>query len=196
MTKIDNMLVLAVKSHYGQYRKGSPLMNGTQMPYIIHPMAVFDLVMRWGISDEDVLATCLGHDLLEDTDVARETIVTAAGQTVLDWIEQLSFFSPVSDPIVYAKQKADYIAEFATATKPIEVLVVKFADRIKNTMDFMDANLTYARKYWDKASPIFSAVNTRSQEIEDRFGKIVLNNILRAQLEMNSAIRREYYYYA
>ena len=53
------------QKHEGQFRKGRPV------PYYVHPLTAACHAMNMGIIDDDVLAACLLHDVLEDTD-ARE----------------------------------------------------------------------------------------------------------------------------
>jgi (p)ppGpp synthase/HD superfamily hydrolase len=62
MTQVNKALVLATKAHGDQRRKY------TGESYIVHPIEVVSILMDYGITDDDVLAAALLHDVLEDTE--------------------------------------------------------------------------------------------------------------------------------
>lgn len=196
MNKIDSMILLATKGHLNQYRKGLPG-KPTKIPYLNHSMAVLNLAQRWGINDEEMLATCVGHDLYEDTQITPEEVTTTAGSQVAIWIKQLSFITEETDPIVRAQLKADYMGTFLT--KPIEVVIIKFADRIANTLDFLNTDRYYARKYWGKALALRNIITELMPKIEKRFpedGIVIGENILNAKDDVDNALERGWAHYA
>ena len=73
---IERAAHLATETHKGQIRKGSP---GT--PYINHPARVALRLAQLGHRPEIIAAGFL-HDVLEDTDTRRETIIETAGEEV------------------------------------------------------------------------------------------------------------------
>lgn len=78
---LNNMLVLCVNAHDGQYDKGG-------QPYILHPLKV----MHWlKTDDEELQCIALGHDLLEDTKVTMIDIYDATHSVrVVKGIEALT----------------------------------------------------------------------------------------------------------
>ena len=52
-------------------------------PYIIHPLAVAEIVVEIGLDTDAILAALL-HDCLEDTDASYDEIVRLFGQTVAE----------------------------------------------------------------------------------------------------------------
>lgn len=60
---------LMQKYHEGQKRKGK---DG--VPYIIHPLMMSCHAFALGIGDDEVIATCLLHDVVEDCDVIAEEL--------------------------------------------------------------------------------------------------------------------------
>lgn len=60
-------LVLAARAHRHQVRKGS------DVPYIVHPVHVSAILMRYGF-DEDLAIAALLHDVVEDQDVPASAI--------------------------------------------------------------------------------------------------------------------------
>lgn len=162
---VQQMATLAYERHKGQYRKWP---DGR--PYIVHPQAVYDMLYKkWGYTEEnDVVSLCVawGHDLLEDaeprTPENREAIgkeVVAAGgkwgEEVLTGIRALSLIIPkgLSDK-EYDDKKNDYMEGIAK-NAPLEVLAVKMADRLCNTLDFAQSDKGKARGYLGKGMCLF-----------------------------------------
>ena len=73
---IHKAIEFAVIAHQGQTRKG------TDIPYIVHPFEVAQLLTAAG-ADESVIVAGLLHDTLEDTTITTEDIFHAFGGEVL-----------------------------------------------------------------------------------------------------------------
>jgi len=58
---IQKAIIFATKKHEGQKRKG------TDIPYIVHPMEVMQILTAMDCSQNVIIAGIL-HDTLEDTD--------------------------------------------------------------------------------------------------------------------------------
>ena len=69
----------ADEKHKNQLRKSGE-------PYIIHPLAVAEIVAEIGL-DTDAIAAALLHDCLEDTDASFEEISRLFGETVANLVE-------------------------------------------------------------------------------------------------------------
>lgn len=147
MDIVRNMEELARKWHAGQFRKGPG-----NVPYIAHPETVIKRLRDWGYSvqeDAVTLAVAWGHDLLEDTKCPEAEILAAGGPEVLAGIKTLSFKLPKYPRLTdeeWNKKKDEYIHNVASTAAP-EILVVKMADRLCNTMDFANDGNDYCRKY-------------------------------------------------
>jgi GTP pyrophosphokinase len=79
MSKVDGGMEYAQKKHADQKRK-----DGS--PYIIHPLAVAEIVAEIGL-DTDAIIGALLHDCIEDTDASYEEIEKLFGQTVAELVE-------------------------------------------------------------------------------------------------------------
>lgn len=162
---LEEAIEFAVENHAGQYRKGS------ELPYIVHPMAVLSLLGYWEIKCPITCKAGIGHDLREDcADVTFDDIVRHFGENEALIIEELSFFPKPGVPEHI--QKKAYMSSFLE--KSIEAVVLKFADRCCNTMDYMGSQPDYARKYWMKASDLIDVITTRAEEIVGRYGLATL----------------------
>lgn len=81
----QNAAVFAARAHRGQTTPDST------DPYFSHPARVALLVSSvFGVSDPDVLATSLLHDVLEKTSVEAGEIEKRFGGQVREWVEWLS----------------------------------------------------------------------------------------------------------
>jgi (p)ppGpp synthase/HD superfamily hydrolase len=81
---LEKAFRLAARSHRNQTRKGSDL------PYVVHPCAVMLILQRAGITDDEILAAALLHDVVEDTDCTLEEIAAEFPANVVDWVRQTS----------------------------------------------------------------------------------------------------------
>ena len=120
----EKIIELAEKYHAGQFRDG-----GEGVPYIVHPAAVVKTLREWGEpEDSPAIAMAWGHDLLEDTSATEAEIREAAGGRVLAVIKLLT--RPAG------MEKSLYIRSVAEKGGR-EELLVKLADRICNSRDFV-----------------------------------------------------------
>ena len=78
MDRIDKAVAYASEKHKDQKRK-----DGS--PYIIHPLAVAQIVAEMGLDLEAVLAALL-HDCIEDTDASFDEIARLFGQTTAEMV--------------------------------------------------------------------------------------------------------------
>lgn len=137
-------LLFALNAHEGQTRKY------TGEPYIVHPIAVADLVSRV-TSDETTLAAAYLHDVIEDThgseDVAREALLDSFGDVVTRLVDELTD--------VYTKARYPKLNRAARKAKERERLAgtsfeaktIKLADVACNSYDIARQNSTFAPVY-------------------------------------------------
>ena len=79
MELIDQAVEYANVKHKFQKRK-----DGS--PYIIHPLAVAEIVSEMGLDMDAILGSLL-HDCIEDTDASHEEIERLFGATVAELVE-------------------------------------------------------------------------------------------------------------
>lgn len=106
----------AAQAHAGQTRKGSK-----QLPYIIHPIEVGQLLAKAGCPDTVIIAGLL-HDVVEDAQVRFSDIARDFGHDVADLVFQLTF-EPGLDKATKIKKAKD----LTTAAREI-----KTADLVSN----------------------------------------------------------------
>ena len=164
MNVVEKMQALADEWHYGVERKGKG-----HVPYIEHPRAVVAQLKAWGMTEGAnpvPLAVAWGHDLVEDTRVPAIAILNAAGEhgrEVFDGILYMTF-SRKEYPAASDHDEADWFyMERLAREAPPEILMVKLADRVCNTRDFMrnppKDEPTKPARYLHEADPILAAVS-------------------------------------
>jgi GTP pyrophosphokinase len=177
--KVQAAFDLMNMHHKGQFRKNKQ--DGTALPYMFHPIAVMQLIWSWGIGTHLVLAAALCHDLLEDTKCTVEILRTFLGAIITGWIQDLSFI-PKADTKDVKKLKEAYMLTFQK--KPIEVVVIKMADRFCNVRDFLQNDPQYAMIYFKKAESLFDTFDARRVEVIERFGPKVYAKIRKTYVDV------------
>lgn len=121
---LDRAQAFCVAAHRGQRRA-----NGAA--YHTHPFAVAALLVEHGMTDAEVLAAAYLHDVLEDTDTPRETIVREFGPRVASLVVEMTI-----DAASRRSFKAKQDALLAKArTMSADAKWIKLADRLHNLAD-------------------------------------------------------------
>ena len=137
-------LNLAKKAHNGQFRK-----DGVT-PYIKHPIAVVKMLRSWGIKNPQVICVAYLHDVLEDTDVTEDVLEERFSYMVSSSVAMLTKGKNES--------KAEYLKRLVERDYDV-ALVVKCADRLCNTLDFITlGRIEKAKEYLGEAQCVFDAV--------------------------------------
>lgn len=118
-TLVEKAIVLAVRAHEGQMRKGAPT------PYIVHPLRVAILLARYGLSDE-VVAAGIVHDVVEDTSISPQDIQHELGDVVATLIAPVTH----DDSLPWEEKKKAYIESVRVASD--ESKAIATADKIAN----------------------------------------------------------------
>lgn len=176
-TQLQATIEFAAKKHAGQYRKY------TNLPYIVHPMAVLSLLADWEVESFDLWLAALCHDLYEDTDTTEKELKSLIGKKAASIVEELTFRPDDTLSATVNQQKTVYLK--GIFTKSIGAVVVKAADRCSNTLDMINTVAPQqASAYWRYGAPIFEAVLSRKKEIETAFGSSVFPRLWYARKEI------------
>jgi len=107
-------------------------------PYLVHPLAVADLLADMRLDDVSV-STGLLHDVVEDTLVNLETIRDYFGEEITQLVDGLTKIATISD-LTKEKQQAENVRKMVLAmTTDVRVVLIKLTDRLHNmrTMEFL-----------------------------------------------------------
>ena len=156
---------VAAKMHAGQLRKSGE-------PYIIHPMAVAEILAQLGMDDDSIAAGLL-HDVVEDTDYSKETISDAFGEDIALMVDGVTKLKNLKFESKEEKQAENLRKMFLAMAKDIRVLIIKLADRLHNlrTINYMthDKIIEKCRETIDIYAPLAArlGIYTMKMEMED-----------------------------
>ena len=121
---IDRAVEYANAKHEFQKRK-----DGS--PYIIHPLAVAEIVAETGL-DMDAILGALLHDCIEDTDASHEEIEKLFGATVAELVEGVTKLTRTDFTTSEQAQMESLRKMFMAMSKDIRVVLIKISDRLHN----------------------------------------------------------------
>ena len=121
---IEKAIAYANDKHQHQKRK-----DGS--PYIIHPLAVAEIVAEMGL-DIDAILGALLHDCIEDTDASHEDIEHLFGKTVAELVEGVTKLTKANFSTTEQAQMENLRKMFMAMSKDIRVVLIKIADRLHN----------------------------------------------------------------
>ncbi len=121
---VDKAYQFADNKHKKQLRKSGE-------PYIIHPLAVAEIVVEIGLDTDAILAALL-HDCLEDTDASYDEIVKLFGKTVAELVEGVTKLTRVNYSTSEEQQMENLRKMFMAMSKDIRVILIKISDRLHN----------------------------------------------------------------
>ncbi len=150
MTLIDKAVEYANAKHKYQKRK-----DGS--PYIIHPLAVAQVVAEIGL-DMDAILGALLHDCIEDTDASHEEIEKLFGPTVAELVEGVTKLTRADFSSSEEAQMENLRKMFMAMSKDIRVVLIKIADRLHNmrTMQYQtpEKQIKKCRETMDIYAPL------------------------------------------
>ena len=144
-----NVLEFADKAHKGQTRKY------TGDDYIVHPMAVADMVERHG-GDEVQVCAALLHDVVEDTDVTNIEICELFGVEIARLVHWLTDTSQPSDGNRRIRKGID---AKRLAKAPAEAQMVKLADMIDNADTIFRFDAGFATQFTKEMSHLVEVMS-------------------------------------
>ncbi len=129
--EIDKAFALAEDVHSAQLRYSG-------QPYIIHPIAVANVLVDFGMDAQSIEAALL-HDTVEDTDVTLPQLQAEFGDEVAALVDGVTKLGKV--PLATKEEfQAENLRKMLLAMyQDIRVIIIKLADRLHNmrTLDFM-----------------------------------------------------------
>ncbi len=122
----------AVDAHKEQRRKSGE-------PYILHPIAVAQIVAdQIGLGATSIAAALL-HDVVEDTSLTLEDIELMFGKSVAKIVDGLTKISKLSKDKRVSVQAENFKKMLLTMNDDVRVILIKIGDRLHNmmTLEFM-----------------------------------------------------------
>ena len=121
----------ADKCHEGQKRKSGE-------PYIIHPLAVAQIVAEELKLDSESIEAALLHDVIEDTPATHEDVAKLFSPTIADLVEGVSKLTRIQYATKEDEQMENLRKMLTAMSKDIRVILIKISDRLHNmrTMEY------------------------------------------------------------
>jgi len=138
-------------------------------PYIVHPMAVAELVKSIPHTEEMVAAALL-HDTVEDTHVELADIARSFGPKVSQLVDELTDVSRPHHGNRTIRKELDR-QHLATASK--EAKTVKLADLIDNSRDIIKHDPGFARKYMKEMKALLEVLREGDANLYSKAVEIV-----------------------
>lgn len=138
MSNLVKALDFATKAHNGQCRKY------TGEPYIIHPVIVAQLVIKYFPADLDMAIAALLHDVVEDTPVTIEEIEKEFGGNVAELVSDLTDISNPEDGNRAARKAID---REHTLNGSYKAKNIKLCDLIDNCKSIIKHDKGFAKVY-------------------------------------------------
>jgi len=135
--KIHDAIIFATLKHRNQKRKG------TDIPYIVHPMEVMQILSSENLPQEIIIAGIL-HDTLEDTDARPEEIESLFGKEVLDIV-----LTESEDKSKSWRERKGHTIE-ALKNDSLATRLVCCADKLSNIKSMYADYKAIGEKLWER----------------------------------------------
>ncbi|MCI9644693.1 MAG: bifunctional (p)ppGpp synthetase/guanosine-3',5'-bis(diphosphate) 3'-pyrophosphohydrolase [Oscillibacter sp.] len=128
---IRSAFAYADRCHEGQKRKSGE-------PYIIHPLAVAQIVAEELKLDSESIEAALLHDVIEDTPATHEDVARMFSPTIANLVEGVSKLTRIQYATKEDEQMENLRKMLMAMSKDIRVILIKVSDRLHNmrTMEY------------------------------------------------------------
>ncbi|HRS31072.1 MAG TPA: RelA/SpoT family protein, partial [Bacilli bacterium] len=141
---------IAMEKHQGQMRRSGE-------PYVQHPLEVAYLLATLH-TGPSTIAAGLVHDVLEDTDMAKEEMAERLGKDVADIVDGVTKISKLKYMTMERALASDHQKILLAMAKDIRVVLVKLVDRLHNmrTLEYLaqDKRQKIAKETLDLYAPL------------------------------------------
>lgn len=162
-----------VKSIYSAYLFSANAHEGqtrlTGEPYIFHPIAVAKVLAEMHMDTKTITAAIL-HDVIEDTETAKEQIRLKFGDVVAELVDGVSKLTHLEFDSKLEAQAENFRKMMLAMVKDVRVVIIKLADRLHNmrTIDVMTPKKRkrIARETLDVYAPIALRLGMHDLRVE------------------------------
>lgn len=142
ISKLYDALNFALK-HHGEVLQ---VRKATNIPYIIHPVGVMQILLKF-TDDAEIIQAGILHDIIEDTKGSAEDIEKAFGPRVKNLV--LAASEPDHDALEWEDRKRHTI-RYVASEAPMDALYVISADKLHNFSTIVEDFNTIGEKVWQK----------------------------------------------
>ena len=160
--KIRRAYQFGAQAHKGQHRKSGE-------PFIYHPLEVARILTEMHMDCETLTAAIL-HDVIEDTETAKDEIKREFGKEIAELVDGVSKLTQVEFSSHEEAQAQNFRKMLMAMSNDIRVILVKLADRLHNmrTLGALrpDKRRRIARETLEIYSPIAHRLGINSIRLE------------------------------
>jgi len=163
--KIEDAVNFSFQKHTGQKRKSGE-------PYIIHPLAVAEILIQLDM-DGDTICAGLLHDTLEDTTAKYEELKQRFGLAVADLVDGVTKIEVLKTDNKSVQEAETIRKMFFAMSKDARVIIIKLADKLHNmrTVHFLTSERAkeFATETLDIYAPLADrlGISWVKDELED-----------------------------
>ncbi|MDH3949389.1 MAG: HD domain-containing protein, partial [Gammaproteobacteria bacterium] len=162
IAEVYQAYLFGAEAHDGQRR-----MSGE--PYIYHPLNVAKILAEMNMDHKSIVAAIL-HDVIEDTETAKDQIVSRFGDEIAELVDGVSKLTHIEFESKAEAQAENFRKMMLAMVRDIRVILVKLADRLHNmrTLGVMrpDKRRRIARETLEIYAPIANRLGMNSLRIE------------------------------
>jgi guanosine-3',5'-bis(diphosphate) 3'-pyrophosphohydrolase len=153
------------RAHEGQTRK-------TGEPYILHPVAVAQILANMRMDHESIAAAIL-HDTIEDTPLTKQEITRQFGEDIAELVDGVTKLDKMKFRTRVEADAESFRKLMLAMSRDLRVIFIKLSDRLHNvrTLESMTAQSRrrIARETLDIYAPIADrlGMNSMKHELED-----------------------------
>ncbi len=165
VAEVYRAYLFGAEAHEGQNR-----LSGE--PYIYHPVAVARILAGMRMDHQCLMAAIL-HDVIEDTETAKEQLAREFGPQIAELVDGVSKLTQIKFRSRAEAQAENFRKMMLAMAKDIRVIMIKLADRLHNmrTLGVMGPNKArrIARETLDIYAPIANrlGINSMRHELEE-----------------------------
>lgn len=155
----------AEQAHESQRRRSGE-------PYVIHPLAVADILSNMRMDHESLIAAML-HDVIEDTGVEKSALAQQFGNNVAELVDGVSKLTQMEFRSKAEAQAENFQKMTMAMANDIRVILVKLADRLHNMRTIGALKPEKRRRIAKETLEIYSPIanrlgmNSIRMELED-----------------------------
>ncbi|MDF2934849.1 MAG: pyrophosphokinae [Paenibacillaceae bacterium] len=153
LKRIREAYEFAEHAHSGQLRKSGE-------PYILHPLAVADILIGMNMDTTSIIAALL-HDVVEDTTVSLDVVEQQFGHTCAMLVDGLTKLERIKFKTKEEQQNENYRKMFVAMAQDIRVILIKLADRLHNMRTLKFQSEESQRRIADETLEIFCPIAHR-----------------------------------
>ncbi|MCX7942894.1 MAG: bifunctional (p)ppGpp synthetase/guanosine-3',5'-bis(diphosphate) 3'-pyrophosphohydrolase [Deltaproteobacteria bacterium] len=168
----DADLDIIKKAYIYAYNRHAGIERKDGEPYITHPLEVAGILTKLKMDVASIAAAFL-HDVIEDTETAKDEIIKLFGQEIADLVDGVTKISAIQFSSKEVQASENFRKMLIAMSNDIRVILIKLADRLHNmrTLDSMapEKRIKIAQETMDIYAPIANrlGISWIKTELED-----------------------------